>query len=189
MNIVIIGGTFNPVHFGHLFLAETVRTGFGYSRVLFVPTYLPVHKDPAPLAEAAHRLEMLRIATRPYPEFVVDDCEIRRGDRSYSIDTVREIITRYGLLSKPGFLIGDDLLKGFHQWKEPDALVASTRLIVAHRHRPDVHPFAYAHDCVDNPVLSISSSQIRDRVRAGESIRFLLPDSVVEYIDENGLYN
>lgn len=188
VSILIVGGTFNPVHYGHLFLAEAIRSQLAYDDVVFIPTNIPVHKSAAHLVDARHRIEMLRIAAEPYETLLVEDCEVRRGDLSYSIDTVRYLIGSYRLNSKPGFVIGDDLVDGFHAWKEAERLASSVDLIVAHRRYTRKLPFEYAHRYIDNPIFSVSSSEIRRRLSAGRSVRFLLPDSVVAYMEEHGLY-
>ena len=188
MRLVIFGGTFNPVHVGHLFLAEEVQARLGYERVLFVPAHIPVHKDMDAEAGPEHRLAMLRLATEPYPSFQVEDCELRRGGASYTIDTVREILDRYPIDDKPGLVIGDDLVEGFESWKEARRLAEMVQLIVGRRLAAGEarmrHPCIY----VDNCLLPISSSQIRQRLRQGRSIRHLVPEAVMQYILRHALY-
>ena len=188
MKVVIFGGTFNPVHYGHLFLAETIRSELCYDRVVFVPAYLPVHKSIIPYIDPIHRLTMLKLAIVDSLSFDVDECEIERAEPSYSIDTIREICIRYKLATKPGFIIGDDLVRNFHQWKEADHLADSTALIVAHRTRITQSNFKFPHRYIDNPLIAISSSEIRERIEAGKSVRFLLPDKVIDYIEKYKLY-
>ena len=106
------GGTFNPVHYGHLFIAEEVRSSFGYDAA--ISSSKPARaQGPIPILPAAHRLEMLRRAVTGHPEFLVVESEIKRGGPSYSIDTVEELQEKLPLTGKPGFLIGDDLVEGF----------------------------------------------------------------------------
>ncbi len=188
MTAVILGGTFNPVHFGHLFIAEEARLAFGYDIAVLVPSNRPVHKDPAPILDVERRLAMLRLAVAGSPCLVVDDCEARREGSSYSIDTVRDLVPRLGIAGKPGFVIGDDLVESFHSWKEADSLAEETEIIVARRNSLQPLPFPYPHRVVMNTVLPISSSEIRRRISEGRTVRFLTPDSVVEYIHANRLY-
>jgi nicotinate-nucleotide adenylyltransferase len=188
MKAVILGGTFNPVHFGHLFMAEEVRTAFGYDAAIFVPTNQPVHKDPSPVVEPRHRLAMLRLATAGHEGFIVDSCDIERGGPSYSIDTIAGLIPRYGITGLPGFLIGDDLAAGFPTWKNVDVLVRMVALIVARRTLSTPMTLPYPHRTVMNVVLPISSSEIRKRIAEGRTVRFLLPDAVLAYIRDNDLY-
>jgi nicotinate-nucleotide adenylyltransferase len=185
---VILGGTFNPVHYGHLFIAEDVRTTLGYEAAIFVPANQPVHKDPTPVLEPRHRLAMLRLAVAGHDCFIVDQGEIERGGPSYSIDSITELIPRYGITGAPGFLIGDDLVAGFPTWKNVDHLVQVVDLIVARRTLAGPVPLAYPHRSVANIVLPISSSEIRRRIGEGRAVKYLLPDAVLAYIRENKLY-
>jgi nicotinate-nucleotide adenylyltransferase len=188
MKAVIFGGTFNPVHYGHLFIAEEVRTTFGYDAAIFVPANQPVHKDPSPVLPAAHRLEMLRRAVKGCPEFLVVESEIERGGPSYSIDTVEELVERFALREKPGFLIGDDLVEGFPTWRDAGKLSLMVDLFVAHRTMVGPLSLGYPHHVVSNAVLPISSSEIRQRISEGRTVRFLLPEDVLDYIKANKLY-
>ena len=188
MKAVVLGGTFNPVHNGHLFIAEEVRSAFGYDTAIFVPSNQPVHKDPSPVLPAPHRLEMLRRAIAGNARFIVDEGEIERGGPSYSIDTVTSLIPRYGIEGEPGFVIGDDLVAGFPTWKDVDELVRIVDLIVARRILAGPVPLAHPHRTVMNTVLPISSSEIRRRIGEGRSVRYLLPDAVLDYIRDKTLY-
>ena len=188
MRAVILGGTFNPVHFGHLFIAEEVRSAFGYDAAIFVPANQPVHKDPSPILPASHRLEMLRRAVKGCPAFLVAESEIERGGPSYSIDTVEELMEKFVLQGKPGYLIGDDLVEGFPTWKDAARLSRMVDLFVARRTLAAGLSLEYPHRVVANTVLPISSSEIRRRIADGRTVRFLLPDAVLEYIKANKLY-
>jgi nicotinate-nucleotide adenylyltransferase len=188
MTLAIFGGTFNPVHVGHLFLAEEVRSKLDYELILFVPAFIPVHKDMEIEPGHEHRLAMLRLALEPYPEFRVDDCELKRGGPSYTIDTVRALLGRYPVTGKPGLIIGDDLVEGFATWKEASQLAGMTRLIVGHRESAMEIQMPYPCTYVDNSLLPVSSSQIRDRLSEGRPIRHLVPDAVLEYIRCHDLY-
>lgn len=188
MKAVILGGTFNPVHYGHLFIAEEVRTDFGYDKVIFVPANKPVHKDNSPLIDPSHRLAMLALALSGNLHMLVDDLEIRRGGPSYSIETVTEIVAAHGIEGKPGFIIGDDLVPGYPDWKEADRLSRETDLIVARRTLEEPPRLNFPHRSIMNTVLPYSSSEIRQRVREGRNVRFLLPDQVISYIEAHRLY-
>ncbi len=188
MRYLLLGGTFNPIHYGHLFLAEEVRTSLDYDIVLFIPTYLPVHKMIQPEIDHVHRLKMLKIAVKPYDRFKVETCEIDRKGASYSIDSVRLLSKKYAWKEKPGFIIGDDLLPNFHTWKEHRELSRITDLIVVHRKYRKRQNFDLPHIYIDNIMIPISSSLIRERVMKGKTVRFLLPDEVLEYMEKNGLY-
>ncbi|MGO9307483.1 MAG: nicotinate (nicotinamide) nucleotide adenylyltransferase [Spirochaetia bacterium] len=188
MKALVLGGTFNPVHFGHLFVAEEVRAAFGYDAAIFVPANQPVHKDPAPVLDPVHRLRMLRLAVSGNDRFIVDTGDIDRGGPSYSIETISSLIPRHGLEGRPGFVIGDDLVAGLPSWKNVDELVRIVDLVVARRTREGPLDLPYPHRVVTNTVLPISSSEIRRRIREGRSVRYLLPDAVLAYIGDNNLY-
>ncbi len=188
MKAAILGGTFNPVHVGHLFIAQEVRETLGYEQVILVPSYRPVHKDPSPVIDGSHRLAMLALAIEGCDGLAIDDVELARELPSYSIDTVFEVCRRHTVEGKPGFIIGDDLAAGFPTWKEVDRLARSVDLILARRTGERHAEFAYPHRAVMNPLLAISSSEIRDRVARGRSVRFLVPDVVSHYISVHGLY-
>jgi nicotinate-nucleotide adenylyltransferase len=188
MTLAIFGGTFNPVHVGHLFLAEEVRRRLRYDVVLFVPAYIPVHKEVEIEVGAEHRLAMLEIAVASNPGFRVDDCELRRGGPSYTIDTVREVLERHSVDGKPGLIIGDDLVEGFGSWKDASLLAEMVQLIVGHRTSAEDVQMDFPCVYVDNSLLPVSSSQIRERLGRGEPVRHLVPEAVREYILRHGLY-
>ena len=176
------------MHFGHLFLAEEVKSQFHFDRIIFVPANIPVHKQIDHLIDAQHRLRMLKMATESYPDLLVDDCELKRGGNSYTIDTVQEILSRYHGVKNPGLIIGDDLLEDFPTWKEAIKLAAMVNLIVAHRIYPAGQDVDISYTYIENALLPVSSSQIRERISRGQSIRNLVPEEVIRYIEKNELY-
>jgi len=131
---------------------------------------------------------MLRLAVSGCEGLNVDACEIERGGQSYSFDTMRELVLKYRITGKPGFLIGDDLAEGFPTWKEAERLAEAVDLYVARRSLPGLSPFAFPHRVITNTILPISSSEIRQRIGDGRTVRFLLPDAVLRYIRDNRLY-
>jgi nicotinate-nucleotide adenylyltransferase len=193
MRIVILGGSFNPVHFGHLIMAESIRAQFSYDRVLLVPANNPPHKSLIDDPGTEHRLAMLNLAVGDDPSMIVDDCELRRGGPSYTVDTLRDVIARYNPEGKPGLIIGDDLAGGFFSWREPERIVELADIICARRTTKTIDPiqsetkmFPYLR--ADNPIVEVSSSIVRDRISSGKPFRRFLDPRVYEYIVENRLY-
>ncbi|MDD5483685.1 MAG: nicotinate-nucleotide adenylyltransferase [Kiritimatiellae bacterium] len=198
--IGIFGGTFNPVHLGHLILAQDALEVFDLERILFVPCNLPPHKDAARLVSSSHRAAMLERALEDNPDFEVCDLEIRMGGTNYSIDTVRRLRK-----ACPGcelfFIIGSDSLLELHQWKEINELAKLCRFATFIRPGFEIKKTAGA-DLKLDPVLSrelieniaavhqidISSSDIRHRIAEGMNIRYLVPGAVAVYIAEHNLY-
>ncbi len=168
MRIGLFGGTFNPVHHGHLLIAEAALERYNLDQVLFIPAGLPPHKKP-PLTTTQQRLAMLRLAIRGNRAFRVSDWEIRAGRVVYTYETVEHFHKLYKK-AVLYFLLGSDSKKNFSKWVRPSRIRALARLIPAER----IAPFA--------------SSDIRDRVRRGRSIRYLLPNTVERYIHERRLY-
>ncbi len=184
---IIIGGTFNPIHIGHMHLAEEAARSFNAERVLMVPSFLPAHKDSSQIIAPHHRLAMLELACRN-TNIQIETCEIDRGGISYSIDTIRYISKKYNLNDRPGLLIGDDLAGNFVKWKEPEKIAGEARIIIAFRDSSKDKGFPYVSRRIDNLMINVSSSEIRKRIAEGRACRYLMPGGVYEYIMENKLY-
>jgi nicotinate-nucleotide adenylyltransferase len=188
MRIILLGGSFNPVHVGHLIMAEEARSQFGYDIALLVPSLRPPHKelvdDPGP----EHRLAMLRLAVEGDPSFAVDDCELRREGLSYTIDTLKHVISRYRPEGKPGLLLGDDLAAGFSVWRDPEGILAAADIVRARRAGAPPADFPYPHLRADNTIVAVSSSLVRARIASGRAFRRLVDPRVYDYIARNGLY-
>lgn len=198
MKLAIFGGSFNPVHIGHLFLAEEVRIRFGYQKILFVPVNIPPHKTMADGASGQDRVEMLNLAIKDNPFFQVDSLELQRGGVSYTYDTVEELEAKYSsvLEEKIGLIMGDDLVPGFSTWKNAELLPQKTDLILARRMicTPENEVvFQYPHLELGNSILPISSSDIRSRIISSQkdtlkAWRYLVSEPVYEYIVQRRLY-
>ena len=192
MKLAVLGGSFNPPHIGHLALAEDVRITFGYDKVLFIPVHLPPHKQLALGATDEDRLEMVSLAVKDNPFFEVDGCEIKRGGVSYTIDTLRLLKERYKnvLEGKIGFIIGDDLAEGFSTWHCAEQIPVEADLILACRNHSDVTKldFPYEHKTILNDIVSVSSSEIRQKIASGKSWRYLVANEVYRYIESRHLY-
>jgi nicotinate-nucleotide adenylyltransferase len=200
----LFGGTFDPPHVGHLMIAECACEALGLEHLVFVPSGTPPHKRGRRVTPAASRVAMTRLATRGNPAFSVSTVEARRRGASYTVDTLRRLHaasprTRFYLV------IGEDSLKEFHTWREPEAILELATLAVAprpgstaaRRHaqaakgRDGRRAFRFGpRDLVwlDSPRLALSSSEVRARARAGRSIRYLVPDRVAAYVARHRLY-
>jgi nicotinate-nucleotide adenylyltransferase len=187
----IFGGTFDPIHLGHLVVADHVAEAAGLVQVLFVPAGRPPHKEGRPITPAADRLAMVELAIAGNPRFSVSRVELdHAGGPSFTIDTVRR--RKAAGERDVALILGADSLVEFGTWREPEALVTECRVLVVGRPGVDLER-APAHlvakvTFIEAPRLDISSSEIRERVAAGRSIRYLVPESVREYILSRGLY-
>ena len=186
--IGLLGGTFNPIHLGHLVLAEEARERLRLDEVWFIPVAEPPMKDDPELAPAADRLEMVRRAIIGHPAFRASDIEIRRGGKSYTIDTLRELRRCYGTRCEFVFIVGSDACRQLAAWKGYPALLRCCRFVIAHRlgFRPTRLPQGVR--ALDIPALDISATDIRRRIAHGRSIRHLVPERVRSYIAARRLY-
>ena len=209
MAIGILGGTFDPVHFGHLRLALEVRQQLRLSEVRLIPLNHPPHRD-APVASAEQRLSMLQLAVQGTDGLAIDDCELARTGTSYTIDTVRQL--RDQLPQQPlCLIIGMDQFQKFDSWRDWSSLPDYVHIILVDRPgldadiaQPalaDLYHSRRADDIsiikrsaagailkINAPLLEISSTQIRNLIKTGNSIKYLLPDNVIGYIAEHKLY-
>jgi nicotinate-nucleotide adenylyltransferase len=187
VKLAILGGSFNPVHAGHLYLAETALSA-GYDRVILVPAFVSPFKPGAGDSAAQDRLDMLAAALTANSALALEDCEIKREGISYTIDTIGDIITRYRPEGKPGLLLGDDLAPGFPKWRRAGEIAEMTDLIVARRTSAAKLDLPFRCTYLDNAILDISSAGIRRNIRAGGPWRSLVPEGVRLIIEERGLY-
>ncbi|HSA30423.1 MAG TPA: nicotinate-nucleotide adenylyltransferase [Candidatus Omnitrophota bacterium] len=185
--IGILGGTFNPLHIGHLAIAEVAQEQMGLDKVIFVPSYLPPHKRIANLAPADDRLEMIRISIRKNPKFDVSDFEVQRGGKSYSIETVRYFQKEFPE-ARLFFIVGGDSAAFLHTWKNVDEILKIVSFVVVNRPGHDECEASIPHHSVILPGIDISSSYVRRRLTQGKSIKYLVPDEVLRYIEQHKLY-
>jgi len=198
MNIGVLGGTFDPVHIGHLIVAKEVRVRLNLAEILFVPAGQPWLKMNSPLSSVWHRLQMVRLAIADKPCFKLSAIEIEQAGPSYTVDTIAELQSQHGPKDNLYFILGWDNLAELPQWKEPSRLIEMCRLVAVPRPGypiPDLHSLEVAIPglslqviLLDKPEIDISASAIRDRVAQGLSIRHLVPEPVEKYIREQGLY-
>jgi nicotinate-nucleotide adenylyltransferase len=188
MRFAILGGSFNPIHMGHLFLADAVLSTFGYDRIILVPAYTSPFKPGAQGASARDRLDMLIASIPAESRLTIDDCEIRREGVSYTIDTIRDIMERYRPEGKPGLILGDDLAQDYHKWRGADGLVSLTDIIIAHRLSAEDIPFPYPHKRLGNEIMELSSGNIRNRIEGGDAWSYLVPPGARFIIEDRALY-
>ena len=184
--IGILGGTFNPVHKGHLRLARDARKRFNLDRVFFIPCAQPPHKRPDRLAPAKHRLAMLKAVVKDDPRFAVSDIEIKRGGLSYSIDTVQRL-KRLHASAEVYFIIGGDSINELNSWKRIGELQELCTFIATGRPGFRVRGSSKV-EMFKGHAVDVSSSEIRKRVAEGKSIRRLVPAAVERYIRSRRLY-
>lgn len=194
----IMGGTFDPIHYGHLIAAECARVEYALERVIFVPAKTPPHKDAAGILDGDDRYFMVKIAVKDNPAFEVSDLELKRGGISYTVDTVRHFQSQY-----PGidiyFIMGLDSLLIIDTWKDVDQILSICRFIVVTRpgynmDNDEELKAKLPRDLWERlffmqiPGLDISSSDIRYRIGAGKPIKYMLPPEVESYIRKNRIY-
>lgn len=189
----VFGGSFDPVHLGHLIMAGEALERLRLDRVVFVPANLPAHKPRRALTGIRHRLAMLRLATRGNARFLVSAIEAERGGVSFTADTL-EAMAREGAGSL-WFILGEDSLAELHTWRDPDRIARAARLVVVPRGenargagRPLPASWRRRVVTLHPPRIGISSTEIRRRVRAGKTVRYWVPDPVLTYMTRHGLY-
>ena len=193
MKVCLFGGTFDPPHLGHLIIAQTIFEAENFDQIVFVPAYQPPHKNGIKISPVDQRLEMLNIAIKENPNFIMSDLEIERKGLSYSIDTIVEYKKQNNLKSNELFyLMGSDSLKQFKKWKDPKMIIDESRVIIAIRpgFRPsDIPNWILAKiQFASIPRIEISSTTIRERWVDDKTIRYMVTESVWQYINKNKLY-
>lgn len=191
MKLGIFGGSFNPPHMGHLVVLESVRDQLQFDKILLIPSAQTPNKHDISLAPAAMRLEMTKLAVQGNPAFEISDIEIQRKGISYTVDTLSTLV---GLYPKASFslIIGADNFMEFQTWKSPKEILDKANLVVMSRpgfsHRDVKHDLVRLTQFVNVPLIGISGTDIRRRVKLGRSIHFLVPPAVEEYIRVHRLY-
>jgi nicotinate-nucleotide adenylyltransferase len=198
MKIGVLGGTFDPIHRGHLLIAEEARERLSLAEVYFVPAPRTPLKEDISILGIEHRVQMVRLAITECPYFKLSTVEIDRPGPSYTVDTIVELQDRLGHETELFFIIGMDSLAQFHRWKEPSRIVEMCHLVAVPRPGHTVPETGFLEALVpgiserlivlDKPVVGISATEIRERVARGLPINHLVPERVAEYIEKNGLY-
>lgn len=193
----IFGGTFDPIHIGHLIVAETIMDEFHLDKVVFIPAAVPPHKLDKQISPAKHRYMMTMLATCSNPRFQVSDMEMHRQGPSYSRDTLAQLIEEHGRDTEFYFIVGADSVENLHTWNRIDELLTMCHFIGASRPgcMPDMEkiaqrfgPLAEKIHCLETPELEISSTEIRHRVGQKRTIRYIVPETVEQYIYKEKLY-
>ena len=187
MKIGILGGTFNPVHIGHLILAEEVREKLGLDKIIFVPTALPPHKDNLNIAPAKDRLKMLKLAVASNKFFAVSDVEIKRQGRSYTIDTLKEFQAKYRQ-DELYFIIGSDLLKYLNEWKDLTQILSMVKFVAATRPGYALEQIPPYITTLAIRAVDVSGFEVRQCVAQNKSFGYLVTDKVFDYIKKKNLY-
>jgi nicotinate-nucleotide adenylyltransferase len=185
----IFGGTFDPIHHGHLITAQSVREIRNLDKIIFIPSFISPHKADVNSASPEHRMNMLKLAVEGVDFFEVSDYEIKKEGISYTIDTISEFKKKYDALE---FIIGYDNIFKFHTWKDPDEIMKLTKVLVLKRKSSEPHPFddEYVEQAtfVQTRGIEISATDIREKVKQGMPIHYLVPEKVKEYIYSFNLY-
>ncbi|MCS7083758.1 MAG: nicotinate (nicotinamide) nucleotide adenylyltransferase [Aquificaceae bacterium] len=194
---IFFGGSFDPVHLGHLIVARDALEILGFERLVFIPAFQVPLKQPH-LASPEDRFNMLLLATASEPGFCVNSIEIRRGGISYTVDTAIELKQQLGY--RPWFLMGEDSFKSIHLWKNSKELLKTARIVVVRRYKNSEDIESYIKErfpwlligedvlVIKTRLLEISSTEIRNRLKEGKSINWLVPERVCDYITKNNLY-
>lgn len=193
IKVGLFGGTFDPIHIAHLIIAESVCESAKLDKLFFIPARIHPFKNNQQIETPRHRAAMIRLAIRENPCFAISEVELNKGDTSYTIDTVKLFRRQYPPESHELiFLMGADNLPKFREWKQPEDLVNLCQILVfgrPHAKPPDPEdPLLAAFQYVETPLLDISSTEIRERVQQGRSIRYLVPSRVEAYIRKHSLY-
>lgn len=193
----ILGGTFDPIHIGHLRIAEAVYERIALEQIIFIPAFVPPHKVGQDYAPAEHRYAMTELAVKPYPHFTVSDMELRRSGVSYTIDTLRELRHKYPE-KELYFIIGADSVAQLHTWNSINEMLQLATFVAAGRPGYEgvmeevVHHLGAAAAerimLLHTPEYDISSTEIRTRLHGGASLAGLVPRAVEQYIVAHNLY-
>jgi len=188
MRIGLLGGTFDPIHSGHLYLARKVLKKLSLDKIIFIPTHLPPHKIDVKITPARHRYNMLRLAIAGNKRFKASDIEIKRRGRSYSVETLRQVRKRYGDSTEIFFITGSDSLQELDKWKDLRGILRLCSFVVVKRPSFPIKSLSPTFIALRIDAKDISSTGIRNRVREGSAINKMVPKKVRDYIKRHKLY-
>lgn len=198
MKIGILGGTFNPIHHGHLIIAEYISEILNFDKIIFIPTGIPPHKDRGEVLDGKTRAKMLSLSIASNPKFEISTIEIDSEDISYTIDTIKNL--KQSSNDDFHMIIGGDSLLSLHSWKGFEKIISEVNIIVADRYgscgkkiideidrlNKETHKKIIN---INTPIIDISSTEIRNKLKMGKSIKYLVPEKVENYILKRGLYS
>ncbi|MDR2543228.1 MAG: nicotinate (nicotinamide) nucleotide adenylyltransferase [Treponema sp.] len=193
MKLGILGGSFNPIHLGHIFLADKVLSTLKLDRIIFIPAYCSPFKleenESRQMQDNAYdRLDMLAASITGNNKFTIDDCEVTREGISYTVNTLEDIISRFLPQGKLTLIIGDDLAAEFPQWHQSDKILQLADIVIARRINATAGSYPYPHTIIDNDVMNISSQEVRRRIQERSSWRSLVPSGAAALIEDRCLY-
>ncbi len=194
----IMGGTFNPIHFVHLLLAEAAYEQFYLDEIIFLPSKRPAYKPLSELVEEEHRFHMIELAIGDHPHFSVSDMEFHREGNTYTADTLLELSKKFPD-TEFYFIMGGDSLFELEQWSRPEIVMEKAHIVAAGRDDKDNgsimqkmlelnEKYHAKIELLQMPMMEVSSRMLRERVKEGQSIRYFLPETVRSYIMEHGFY-
>ena len=189
MRIGLFGGTYNPIHTGHLIVAQDIVRKLKLDKMIFIPCGVPPHKVGYDMLSSEHRYNMVKLAIKDDPEFEVSDIEVKRDGKSYSIDTAMYFKKKYPD-ARIFFIIGADILPALHTWKDIDKLINECEFVIMTRpnHKTRAAKVRNVGHFLDVRDVEVSSTEIRSLIRSGRGIRYMVPREVEKYINEHKIY-
>lgn len=184
--IGILGGTFNPPHIGHLIIADQVRNQLDLEKILFLPTADPPHSTNKTTIDEKYRVKMVESVVKGNPTFEMDLTEIKRGGKSYTFDTIKELKEQHSDVDYY-FIIGADMVEDLPTWHNIDELIKIVQFVAVNRSSYSLDT-PYPIIRVDVPIIEVSSTELRKKIANNCSVKYLIPDETIEYIETEGLY-
>lgn len=188
MRIGILGGTFDPIHLGHLYLARKVLSKLSLKKIIFIPTHLPPHKKGVKIIAARHRYNMVKLAIANNKNFKASDIEIKRRGRSYSVKTLRQLRKKHGPSVELFFITGSDSLRELSKWRDLKEILRLCKFVIVRRPRFAVKKTSRHFTILNINAKDISSTDVRNRLKKGRSVKRLIPAKIRRYIEKYKLY-
>ncbi|PIU41525.1 MAG: nicotinic acid mononucleotide adenylyltransferase [Candidatus Omnitrophica bacterium CG07_land_8_20_14_0_80_42_15] len=189
MRIGILGGTFDPIHIAHMRLAEVAKEKLRLDKIIFVPAYMPPHKNRKDIAAPDLRYEMVKLAIEGKDGFEASDIEINKKNTSYSVETLRALKEKFGPETELFFITGSDSLSELPNWKNIGEIFKLAHFVVANRPKFPLKNVPQGAEVLKIPDMDISSSDLRNRIKEGKRVEDMIPQKVISYINEKSLYS